>query len=66
MASCLQDCIKSARCWDSPTWQGSSSDDMAWPLSCWQVDTPAGFFVARRRHCQASDVSAYDVQLPAS
>lgn len=59
----MQDCVKKAACWNSPTWQSVSSDEFMWSISCWQIDSPCGTFWARRKHCQASDVEVHDVDI---
>jgi hypothetical protein len=58
--------VKRANVWTSPTWKSVSSDEMAWRVSCWQIDSPSGTFWARRNHCTASEVDVYDVNLPAA
>lgn len=43
-----RDLAKSAQLFDAPVWSGTSSDNMYWQCSIWQVDNPCKTFVAVR------------------
>lgn len=62
----MQALIKPARCWSSPTWTATSSDEMAWRLSCWQLDVPACTFWAARSHANKMPVQAFDIDIDES
>lgn len=59
----VQDLVKRSRCWNSPTWQCSSSDDMQWRISCWQVDAESGIFCAVRSHTDKYQLPVFDVDV---
>lgn len=42
------DLVRAARLYDAPVWSGTSSDNMYWQCSIWQVDNPCSTFVAVR------------------
>lgn len=42
------DLVRQARLYDAPVWSGTSSDNMYWQCSIWQVDNPCSTFVAVR------------------
>lgn len=42
------DLARPGRLYDAPVWTGTSSDNMYWTASIWQVDNPCSTFVAVR------------------
>eukprot|EP00892_Ulva_mutabilis_P007576 jgi/Ulvmu1/5190/UM021_0207.1 len=60
MACIRKDLIAEADCWNAPTWRCSSTDEMGWRISCWNIDSPSGTFWAMRAHPDTKP-TVYDI-----
>jgi hypothetical protein len=58
----VQDLVKKTSCFNAATWQGISSDEMAWRISCWTIDAESQIFCAMRTHLESvPPIQMYDI-----